>query len=185
MRPTREHATSNRQTYFVSSQTADRKCFFRNERWAKLMIEVLYHYRGKGYRLHDFVVMHDHLHILITPTESLEKAAQLIKGEFSYRAKKEFEYNWEIWQKGYTDHRIRDAADYQKYVHYIHQNPVKAGYCRKPEEYPYTSAHPGFQLDAVPQGLKPGFQGAVTGAAGVTEYVSQEFRTVGGDSHDR
>src|SRR5438270_4348864 len=144
MRPTREHATSNQQTYFVSSQTAERKCFFRNERWAKLMIEVLYNYRGKGYFLHEFVVLHDHLHFLITPSESLEKAVQLIKGGFSNRAKKELEYSWDIWQRGYTDHRVRDAADYQKHVEYIHQNPVRARYCQRPEEYSYSSALPAF-----------------------------------------
>jgi putative transposase len=128
------------------------------------MIEVLYNYRGKGYFLHEFVVMHDHLHLLLTPAQSLEKSVQLIKGGFSYRAKKELEYNWDVWQRGYTDHRIRDAADYDKYARYIHQNPVKSNYCLTAVEYPYSSAHSGYELDAVPQGLKPNFK-MVSGAA--------------------
>src|SRR5437868_2373565 len=99
--------------------------------------------------------MRDHFHILITPTESLEKAVQFVKGSFSYRAKKEFGTETEFWQKGFDDHRIRDAQDYRIHVLYIHNNPVKKGYCLRPEEYPYYSASGRYQLDGVPQRLKP------------------------------
>ena len=43
------------------------------------------------------------------------------------------------WQKGFTDHRIRDAADYGKYVEYIRNNPVNKILCVKPQEYLYSS----------------------------------------------
>jgi putative transposase len=165
LRPKREHSTNNAQTYFVGSQTADRRPFFNHDRWAKLLVECLYHYRGNGYLLHEFIIMHDHFHLLITPTGSLEKAAQLIKGGFSYRAKKELEYPWEVWQRGYSDHRVRNAADYDEHVIYIHQNPVRKKYCARPEDYPYSSSFPGFELDPAPQGLKPQSLRIAVGAA--------------------
>ncbi len=105
MRPKREHATKNQQTYMVTATTWERRGGFRNER----LIDVLYHYRGSAFLLHKFVIMPDHVHILVTLT-SLEKAVQLIKGGFSYRAKKELRSNMAIWQIGFEDHRIRDFA---------------------------------------------------------------------------
>jgi putative transposase len=105
--------------------------------------------------LHEFVIMPDHIHVLLTPLTSVEKAVQFIKGGFSYRAKKELGSNMEIWQKGFSDHRIRDANDYALHVSYIQQNPVKERFCANPNEYPYSSAYSGFVLDPAPQGLKP------------------------------
>jgi putative transposase len=155
VKPKREPATNNGQTYMITSSTWERRELFRNERWAKLLIETLYHYRGQAYLLHEFVVMPDHIHVLISPQASLEKTVQFIKGGFSYRAKKELASKMEVWQKGFQDHRIRDASDYLIHVSYIHNNPVKEHFCGRPEECPYSSAHPGCELDAVPQGLKP------------------------------
>jgi putative transposase len=123
--------------------------------WAKLLIDTLYHYRGTAYLLHQFVVMPDHIHVLLTPKTSLEKAVQFIKGGFSYRAKKELGANLEVWQKGFSDHRIRDASDYRLHQVYIQQNPVRKSLCERAKEYPYSSAHFGFDLDDAPQGLKP------------------------------
>ncbi|MGA7851653.1 MAG: transposase [Terriglobales bacterium] len=109
--------------------------------------------------LHEFVIMPDHFHALITPQTSLEKVVQFIKGGFSYRARKELGSSMEVWQKGFQDHRIRDLNDYGVHALYIHNNPVKGRFCERPDEFPYSSAHAGFELDAVPQGLKPQISG--------------------------
>jgi putative transposase len=165
MRPKREHATDNQQTYMITTSTWGRRALFQKERWAALLIDTLYHYRGAAYLLHEFVVMPDHIHVLLTPLVSLEKAAQFIKGGFSYRAKKGLGSNMEVWQKGFQDHRIRDAADYDAHVTYIWQNPVRKHLCQRPEEYPYSSARSEFERDPVPQGLKPQVVRAAVGAA--------------------
>jgi putative transposase len=148
----------------VTSATWERRDLFRNERWALLLIDSLYHYRGTAFLLHEFVIMPDHFHIPLTPKTSIEKSVQFIKGGFSYRAKKELGSNMEVWQKGFSDHRIRDGGDYLQHVDYIRQNPVRKRLCERPEEYLYSSAHPGFELDAIPQGLKPVLLGASNGA---------------------
>jgi putative transposase len=95
--------------------------------------------------------MPDHFHILISPQESLERAMQNIKGGFSFRAKKAFEWKQDIWQAGFSDHRIRDAADWESHLAYIRHNPVKNHLCERTEEYPYLSTG----LDPIPQRLKP------------------------------
>ena len=139
----------------VTSETWGRRSLFTNDRWAKLLIDTLYHYRGQAYALHEFVVMPEHIHVLLTPQTSLEKAVQFIKGGFSCRVTKDLQSNMEVWQTGFQDHRIRDASDYAAHVFYIHENPVKRGLCQKADDYAYSSADPRYDLDGVPQGLKP------------------------------
>jgi len=172
MKPTREHATNTGHTYMVTSTTWNRCGHFRNERWARLLIDTLYHYRGSAYLLHEFVIMPDHIHVLITPVANLEKAVQFIKGGFSYRAKKELSSTLEVWQKGFSDHRIRDAGDYAEHILYIRQNPLRARLCEIAEEFPYSSAHSGFEFDPAPQGLKPESLTPLCGAAEAAPFQS-------------
>ena len=76
--------------YFITASTIQQRLLFSKEPMARLFIEVLLHYRDhKNYLLHEFVLMPDHIHLLISPTLSLERSLQLIKGGFSYRARKE------------------------------------------------------------------------------------------------
>ena len=156
----------------VTTSSWERRNLFHNERWANLLIDTIYHNRGSAYLLHEFVIMPDHLHVLLTPLTSLEKAVQFIKGGFSYRAKKELGLNMEIWQKGFSDHRIRDASDYRLHAIYIRQNPLRKHLCEQPEQYPYSSASGRFELDDVPQGLKPGSIERFDGAAKAAPFQS-------------
>jgi len=122
----------------------------------QLLVDVLLHYRQEQkYLLHEFVIMNDHFHLLISPLVTLERAMQFIKGGFSYRAKKEFEFGHEIWQPSYYDRRVRDADEFFAFREYIRQNPVKKGLARVPEEFPYSSACRRFVVDEAPQRLKP------------------------------
>ncbi len=151
MRPRRETIRSNEYAYFVSTQTEGRKPFFRHERWARLMLSTLNHYDGTGYKLHAFVIMPDHLHLLIGPFESVEKSVQLIKGGFSFRAKRELEWKGEIWQPGFADHGVRDEEDWQKHLAYIKNNPVDAHLVSNADLYEFMGL-PSFEF---PLGLKP------------------------------
>jgi putative transposase len=124
---------------------------------AQLFLNVMQNNRSKGrFLIHEFVVMPNHFHLIVTPAAevSLEKAIQYIKGGFSFLAKKELAFQHLIWQEGFTNHRIRDALDYQHHREYIHHNPVKAGLVKLPSEYPYSSAFPGMDLDPVPLALR-------------------------------
>ena len=107
--------------------------------------------------LHEFVIMPNHFHLLLTPAAEipLEKALQFIKGGFSYRAKREIHFACEIWQASFVNHRIRDAEDYKHHHTYIWENPVRAGLCERPELFAWSSASLGMELDAPPPGLKP------------------------------
>jgi len=151
MRPVRGEVRSSEYSYFISTQTYGRRSLFRVEKWATLMVDVLKHYDGTGYMLHAYVVMPDHLHLLITPHAAIEKAVQLIKGGFSFRVKREFLWNGEVWQPGFTDHRIRDSEDWQRHLEYIRLNPVEARLVEDSALYEWM----GFPSRGFPQGLKP------------------------------
>ena len=147
--------------YFITASTFQKQNLFQSERFSPPFIDTLLHYRlERKYLLHEFVVMPNHFHLLITPTLSLERSMQLIKGGFSYRARKELGFAGEIWQPSYYDRRVRDAEDYINFKYYIRQNPVKRVLARMPEEYPYSSAYPGFAMDAVPERLTRAFRTA-------------------------
>jgi putative transposase len=72
---------------------------------------------------------------------SIEKAMQLIKGNFSFRARAELGLKCEIWQRGFSDVRVNDDGSFRAHQRYIHNNPVKAGLAASPEEFPYSSLH--------------------------------------------
>jgi len=140
--------------FFVTTVTAQRRPIFRRETTANLMIETLAHYRDeRKFLLHEFVIMPDHIHALMTPAPeiSLERAMQFIKGGFSFRLKS----HPPVWQASFTNHRVRDFEDYEQHRQYIRMNPVRARLAERPEQYPYSSAAGVMRLDPVPRGLKP------------------------------
>jgi len=155
LRPTRERKRQVGQTYFVTSQTWQRRTLFRNPEWAELFLHTLVSYRNRAYVLHEYVLMPEHFHILISPLVSLERAVQFVKGGFSFRAEKELGSGLEIWQAGFSDHRVRSERDFQSHVRYIYNNPVTRGLVQDASQYPYCSAFPGSPKDEVPQWLKP------------------------------
>ena len=135
-------ATGQPRTFFVTTRTAGGKSFFQTDRMANLFIDVLRsHMRDRKFTAHEFVVMPNHVHILLTiPGElSIEKAMQLIKGVFSFRARKELALQGEVWQRGFSDVRITDERSFSRHRDYIESNPVRAGLANSAEEYPYGS----------------------------------------------
>jgi putative transposase len=140
-------------TYFVTFSTWNRRRLFQVENYARLFLTTLFHYRREGhYFLHAFVVMPEHVHLLFTPTQtvSIERAVQLIKGGYSHALGTLIGRKSEIWQRGFTDHRIRNAEDFAHHRNYIHQNPAVGHLVLNAFEYRYCSAFPGFKLDSWP-----------------------------------
>jgi putative transposase len=152
------HADANdvaasQRTFFVTSSTDGRKALLQSERSAQLFVAVLYEYRKQTkFLLHEFVVMPNHFHLLLTVGSSLsiEGAMQLIKGGFAFRAGKQIGLRAPVWQKGFSDSRILDSSSYDARKNYIHENPVTRGLVSRAQDFPYSSAHPGFELDLSP-----------------------------------
>ena len=145
------------RTFFVTAVAHQRQPHFRRASMAELFLETLFHYREeKLFLLHEFVAMPDHVHLILTPSSkvSLEKATQRIKGGFSFQVGKNVSSKIEVWQPGFTQHLILDEDDFQKHRDYILDNPVRAGLVRHREDYPLSSVHRYFRMDALPDYAK-------------------------------
>ncbi len=142
----------------MTSVTAGHRPILQTTRMSALLLDVLQVNRGQErFLLHEFVIMPDHFHLLLTPAPevSLEKCLQYIKGGFSFRAKKELDFSQPIWQQSFTEHRIKDSADYERHREYIWRNPVKRFLVKEAALFPCSSAYPGAEIDAAPPWLKP------------------------------
>jgi putative transposase len=141
--------------FFVTTKTSMTRRLLQSERNAMLLVDVLRSNVATGkFQLHDFVIMPDHLHLLMTlqGDVTIEKAMQLIKGGFSYRLKRDCGYRREVWQRGFSDVRIRDGQSFSQHRAYIVQNPVKAGLVDSAEHWPYCYS---YLAKKKAQGLKP------------------------------
>ena len=112
----------------------------QSERNAGLLIDVLRSLVAeRAFKLHDFVIMPDHLHLLLTVEDGMtvEKAMQLVKGRFSFRLGREFGFKGEVWQKGFSEVQVLGERSFAEHRAYIANNPVKAGLVDEPEKYPH------------------------------------------------
>jgi len=136
--------------YFITTDTWQRRLLFLKPDPARIVLEQILDCRDRGfYKLHAFVLMPEHLHMLITPggETALEKAIMMIKGGSSHTIKKELLYSFPVWMSGYHDRWIRDAREFLTRKQYIEQNPVKARLAAKPADYALSSASGKFRLD--------------------------------------
>ena len=158
----KEEILNPARTFFATAKASMGKNLFQSKRNAGLLITVLRELMAEGkIQVDDFVVMPDHVHLLLTVNEgmTIEKAMQFVKGRFSFRLKKEFGYSGEVWQRGFSEVQVLDRSSFKTHREYIAQNPVKARLASSPEEYPYCFASLAKKkFDAKvneSQGLKP------------------------------
>jgi len=112
----------------------------QSEQYAGLLIDVLRSLVAeRKFELHDFVIMPDHLHLLLTVYDEMtvEKAVQLVKGRFSHRLSHEFGYKGEVWQRGFSEVQVMNRESFETHREYIGQNPVKAGLVGSADEFPF------------------------------------------------
>ena len=133
---------------FVTVATHDRRPIFEISRLAELFIDTLLHYRTLGhYKLHGYVVMRDHVDLLLTPQSiSLEHAVDVIKNGFAHR----LNAKQPAWQDGFTGYSIANMHDLEMVRAYLHQLPVRANLTTAAELYPHSSAYRQPPLSAAP-----------------------------------
>ena len=136
--------------YFVTTDTWQKHPVFINTALANIVVEQILSCRDRGfYKLHAFVVMADHLHVLLTPsaTTTVEKAMLMIKGGSAHKIGLERPNKFPIWHAGFHDRWMRDAEEYRGSKRYIEHNPVEANLAEKPEGYAFSSASRKYELD--------------------------------------
>ena len=101
------------------------ECILQSEDIRKIVVDALLFYHGKRYILHHFVIMPNHVHLLITPIgdDTVMKSIGSVKQFTANAINKLLGRSGEVWQRNVFDRMVRDANNYEKYVQYINQNP--------------------------------------------------------------
>lgn len=116
-------------------------CPLRNPRITEMVQDNLWHRDGINYRLHAWVIMPNHIHVLLEVWQI--PMGKILRCWKSYTAKASnhlLGQKGTFWAADYFDRYIRDEDHYARVVHYIENNPVKAGLVKTPEEWAWSSA---------------------------------------------
>jgi putative transposase len=114
----------------------------RNEVIAMLVIEALFRGEHLGqYRLGPFVIMANHVHVLLLPQIAPSLLLKALKGVTAREANRLLNRTGEqFWQRESYDHWVRNDLEWSRIAAYIEGNPVKAGLVARAEDHPWSSA---------------------------------------------
>jgi putative DNA methylase len=117
-------------------------CCLRDRRVAEVIRDTLIKWDITRYRLIAWVIMPNHVHLLIETLEgySLSEVMHSVKSNTAHEANRILDRKGRFWSVESFDRYIRDARHFRNTVAYIENNPVKAGLCLAPEEWEFSSA---------------------------------------------
>jgi putative transposase len=131
-------------TVFITQVVRDRKPVFTSGRYMDLLRSTLRLVKDlHPFSMVGYVFLHDHLHLLITPTgdSNFSEIMHSLKPNFTkaYKQAQGIEGNVAFWQRRFWDHVIRDDEDLNRHLDYIHYNPVKHGLVTRPADWQHSS----------------------------------------------
>jgi len=150
------------QTHFVTFSCYRRQARLRSPARCDLFVEKLEQTRTRfGLRVYGYVVMPEHVHLLLSEPdrELLAAALQSLKLAVSKSVPRPGAVPGEparLWQSRYCDRNVRDHAEFVEKLRYIHRNPVNRGLVDRPEDWLWSS-----------------FRHYATGEGGVVEIESE------------
>jgi len=117
-------------------------CWLSKPEIADLVADALRHFHGQRYELRAWVVMPNHVHAVVWPMpgHTLSDILHSWKSFTSSKANKIVNRSGEFWQTESFDHWIRDDEEHARLVAYVENNPVKARFCKAPEDWKWSSA---------------------------------------------
>jgi putative transposase len=118
------------------------RCVLAIPEFAEILQGALMHFDGERYRLLEWCIMPNHVHVLIhcLPGYSLPKLVASWKNYSARFINAHLGESGSLWAPDYYDRYIRDQDHFENARIYIRMNPVKAGLCKTPEEWPWSSA---------------------------------------------
>jgi putative DNA methylase len=123
------------------------ECHLKKRPVAEIVRDSLFFNDGKTYSLKSWVIMPNHVHVLLRQAEgvALEEITQAFKSYTAHIANKLLGRRGEFWQAEVFDRYIRDDRHYTNVINYIENNPVKARLCNAKEDWEFGSAWWGVQ----------------------------------------
>ncbi len=132
-------------------------CYLKQAQIASMVEEALLHWDGKRYRMLAWVVMPNHVHTVFEMIEGwpLGEVMKRFKSYTGHEADRILGIEGHFWYPDYRDRYVRNVDHLQNVIHYIHENPVKAGLVEKAEDWLRSSARFGARKttrEAAPDG---------------------------------
>jgi len=145
-------ANAKGATYFFTVNLADRRSDILVRHVDDLRAVINKVKEAHPFSIVAMVVLPEHLHAIwrLPPGDrnfpmrwSLIKAgfSRLLPNEEYVPPSRAAKRERGIWQRRYWEHQIRDEADVERHVNYIHYNPVKHGHVQKAVDWPHSTLH--------------------------------------------
>jgi putative transposase len=148
-------------TYFFTVTTADRRSSALIDHIASLRHAFRVARAERPFDIDAIVILPDHLHTVMTLPDGdsdFPGRWRRVKSLFTRRAFKsglQAERNtrgeYDLWQRRFWEHTIRDETDLTRHVDYIHFNPIKHGLVSRVSDWPHSSFHRYVRLGWLPQ----------------------------------
>lgn len=117
------------------------RCVLRDPKHAKVVQDALLFFDGDRYRLLEWVIMPNHVHVMIKPEgDTIDRIIKSWKTHTAKLINQSMGTSGSLWERDYFDRFIRNERHYHAARTYIHMNPVKAGLCKSPEDWSFGSA---------------------------------------------
>ena len=109
---------------------------------AKLVVDAIHRaeQQMQHYELHAYVVMSNHVHMLVSPKVEVSKLTHSLKRFTAREANRILGLTGRpFWQEESYDRQVRDAAEFERIKRYIEYNPVVSGVVASPQDFPWSS----------------------------------------------
>lgn len=130
--------------FHIMLRGIDRQVIFQDDEDCEKYLQSLSDcQKVSGFTLYAYCLMGNHVHLLIQ--EGQEPLSQIFK---RLGVRYVYWYNWKykrtghLFQDRFKSEPVEDDTYFLAVLRYVYQNPVKAGLCKKPEEYPWSSYCP-------------------------------------------
>jgi REP element-mobilizing transposase RayT len=117
--------------------------YLRQPLIAALVVEGIRYRDSPDYDLHAFVVMANHVHLLITPRVDVSKMMHSLKRFTARECNRALDRTGQpFWQDESYDRLVRGSVEFGRIARYVEMNPVHAGLVATREQFPWSSARP-------------------------------------------
>jgi len=132
-------------------------CILKNPEAANLVQDSLTFFEGERYFLSAWCIMPNHVHIVASPLGEyqLSNILHSWKSYSAHQINKKLNMKGPVWERESFNHLIRSANALGQFISYTINNPVVAGFCLKPEDWPFSSRGVGFKQSRLVQIINP------------------------------
>ncbi len=129
--------------YHVLARGNNKQDVFKDEDDFRKYIDILRTYKQKyQYRLYHYVLMTNHVHLVMETTADGGKLSQIMKSinlSYAQHFRKKYSYTGHFWQDRFKSILIAQDEYLLACGSYVELNPVRAGMVRHPQDYPWSS----------------------------------------------